>query len=153
MNKTKNNVKSVLKEFKNFVKKYKKQNPRECQIKAVETLFGKAHSKFLFNMCCGAGKTIIESFLIFKEIVDCNKNGKLARVMVASHRLLLNNQLVQIVNDAMNSNKITNVEWWSLSSNVTFGLVKIKCKISCEVLPKTSVKTLANWILETVREF
>lgn len=122
MNKTKNNVKSVLKEFKKFVKKYKKQNPRECQIKAVETLFGKAHSKFLFNMCCGAGKTIIESFLIFKEIVDCNKNGKLARVMVASHRLLLNNQLVQIVNDALNSNKITNVEWWSLSSNVTFEL-------------------------------
>ena len=122
MNKTKINITKIITEFTNFVKKYKNNSPRNCQINAIKALFNKHNPKFLFNLCCGAGKTIIESFLVYKEIKDCEDKGEKARVMIASHRLLLNNQLVKIVNSALKSNNIDNVEWWSLSSNVSFDI-------------------------------
>jgi len=122
MNKKKTNINKIVTEFINFVRTYIKNNPRDCQLAAIKALFNKNHPKFLFNMCCAAGKTIIESFLVYKEIKNCADNHKLARVMIASHRLLLNNQMVNIVYSALKSNGIDNVEWWSLSSNVEFKL-------------------------------
>lgn len=117
MNKTKINIDEIIKEFKKFVLKYKKKSARDCQVNAIRALYGGVHHPhFLFNMCCGAGKTIIEAFLVYKEIIDCEKNNKFARIMVASHRLLLNNQLIEIINTALEANKIKNVNWYNLSS-------------------------------------
>ena len=116
MNKTKININEIIKEFKKFVLKYKHNEPRKCQVNAIRALYTGVHPHFLFNLCCGAGKTIIEAFLVYKEIVDCEKSHKFARIMVASHRLLLNNQLIEIINNALNVNKIKNVKWYNLSS-------------------------------------
>lgn len=43
------------------------------------------------------GKTLIEAFFILKEILKAEKEGRKARICFASHRLLLNNQLLQNV--------------------------------------------------------
>ena len=116
MSKTKININEIITEFKNFVLKYKKKPARDCQVNAIRALYTGVHPHFLFNLCCGAGKTIIEAFLVYKEITDCEKKNKFARIMVASHRLLLNNQLIKIVNEALNVHKIKNVKWYNLSS-------------------------------------
>ena len=134
-------VDKIVERFVRFVKKYKHEKPRKCQIAAIRAFYTGyyKHFHFLFDMCCGAGKTIIEAFLIFMEIVECNKNHNFARIMIASHRLLLNKQLVNIVNDALTSNKITNVKWFNLSS----ATMKINGIIAAP-FKKTSIKTIMN---------
>lgn len=144
MNKKKFNVVKVdkiVERFERFVKKYKSEKPRKCQIAAIRAFYTGyyKHFHFLFDMCCGAGKTIIEAFLIFMEIVECNKNHNFARIMIASHRLLLNKQLVNIVNDALRTNKITNVKWFNLSS----ATMKINGIIAAP-FKKTSINTIMN---------
>lgn len=144
MNKKKFNdvtIDKIVERFERFVKKYKHEKPRKCQIAAIRAFYTGyyKHFHFLFDMCCGAGKTIIEAFLIFMEIVECNKNHNFARIMIASHRLLLNKQLVNIVNDALRSNKITNVKWFNLSS----ATMKINGIIAAP-FKKTSIKTIMN---------
>lgn len=135
------NVNKIVERFERFVKKYKHEKPRKCQIAAIRAFYSGyyKHFHFLFDMCCGAGKTIIEAFLIFMEIVECNKNHNFARIMIASHRLLLNKQLVNIINDALRSNKITNVKWFNLSS----ATMKINGIIAAP-FKKTSIKTIMN---------
>ena len=134
-------VNKIVERFERFVKKYKSEKPRKCQIAAIRAFYTGyyKHFHFLFNMCCGSGKTIIAAFLIFMEIVECNKNHKFARTMIASHRLLLNKQLVNIVNDALRTNKITNVKWFNLSS----AIMKINGIIAAP-FKKTSIKTIMN---------
>ncbi|MGM9948325.1 DEAD/DEAH box helicase family protein [Floccifex sp.] len=134
-------VNKIVEKFERFVMKYKHKEPRKCQIAAIRAFYTGyyKHFHFLFNMCCGSGKTIIAAFLIFMEIVECNKNHKFARTMIASHRLLLNKQLVNIVNDALRSNKITNVKWFNLSS----ATIKINGIIAAP-FKKTSIKTIMN---------
>lgn len=144
MNKKKFNVVKVdkiVEKFERFVKKYKREKPRKCQIAAIRAFYMGyyKHFHFLFNMCCGAGKTIIEAFLIFMEIIESNNNHNFARIMIASHRLLLNKQLVNIVNDALTANKIKNVKWFNLSS----ATMKINGIIAAP-FKKTSIKTIMN---------
>ncbi len=135
------NINKIVEKFERFVKKYKHEEPRKCQIAAIRAFYTGyyKHFHFLFDMCCGAGKTIIAAFLIFMEIVDRNKNHDFARIMIASHRLLLNKQLVNIVNDALTSNKIKNVKWFKLSSDT----IKINGIIAAP-FKKTSIKTIMN---------
>lgn len=116
------NIDETIEDFEKFVKTYKGTDARTGQINAIKALFegNINHSKFLFNLCCGAGKTIIEAYLIFKEIRDCEQNNKKARIMIASHRLLLNTQLVNILYSALDTHGIKNIDWYSLSSATSF---------------------------------
>lgn len=138
MNKIKQeNVNKIVEEFKKFVLRFKKCSARQCQINAIRALFSGHHPHFLFDLCCGAGKTIIEAFLVYKEIIDSKHKHKYARVMIASHRLLLNNQLVDIVNAALTANKIKNVKWFNLSS----ATIKINGIVAAP-FKKTSINTI-----------
>ena len=110
----------IISEFETFIKLVKDLTPRKCQNDALKALYSYVHTHYLFNMCCGSGKTFIAAFLIYKEILESNNANKLAKIMIASHRLLLNDQIVRIVNEALSKTGITNVDWWSLSSNVGF---------------------------------
>ena len=139
MNKKKINVNNIIKEFEKFVLRFKKSPARKCQIEAIRALFTGIHTRFLFDLCCGAGKTIIEAFLVYREIIESKKNNTYARVMIASHRLLLNNQLVDIVNAALTANKITNVKWFNLSS----ATIKINGIVAAP-FKKTSIDTIKN---------
>ena len=140
MNKTNHqNVNKIVKEFEKFVWRFKNRPARKCQIEAIRALFTGIHSRFLFDLCCGAGKTIIEAFLVYREIVESKKKNTYARIMIASHRLLLNNQLVKIVNDALSANKINNVKWYNLSS----ATIKINGIIAAP-FKKTSINTIKN---------
>lgn len=140
MNKIKQeNVNKIVEEFKKFVLRFKGEPARKCQVEAIKALFTGHHSRFLFDLCCGAGKTIIEAFLVYKEIIDSKTKNKYARVMIASHRLLLNNQLVDIVNAALTANKITNVKWFNLSS----ATIKINGIVAAP-FKKTSINTIRS---------
>lgn len=140
MNKIKQeNVNKIVEEFKKFVLRFIREPARQCQIDAIRALFSGHHPHFLFDLCCGAGKTIIEAFLVYKEIIDSKTKNKYARVMIASHRLLLNNQLVDIVNAALTANKITNVKWFNLSS----ATIKINGIVAAP-FKKTSINTIKN---------
>ena len=140
MNKIKQeNVNKIVEEFKKFVLRFKREPARQCQIDAIRALFSGHHPHFLFDLCCGAGKTIIEAFLVYKELIDSKTKNKYARVMIASHRLLLNNQLVDIVNAALTANKITNVKWFNLSS----ATIKINGIVAAP-FKKTSINTIRS---------
>lgn len=140
MNKIKQeNVNKIVEEFKKFVLRFKGEPARKCQVEAIKALFTGYHSRFLFDLCCGAGKTIIEAFLVYKEIINSKTKNKYARVMIASHRLLLNNQLVDIVNAALTANKITNVKWFNLSS----ATIKINGIVAAP-FKKTSINTIRS---------
>ena len=140
MNKIKQeNVNKIVEEFKKFVLRFKREPARKCQVEAIKALFTGYHSRFLFDLCCGAGKTIIEAFLVYKEIINSKTKNKYSRVMIASHRLLLNNQLVDIVNAALTANKITNVKWFNLSS----ATIKINGIVAAP-FKKTSINTIRS---------
>lgn len=140
MNKIKQeNVNKIVEEFKKFVLLFKGQPARKCQVEAIKALFTGYHTRFLFDLCCGAGKTIIEAFLVYKEIIESKKKHTYAKIMIASHRLLLNNQLVKIVNAALSANKINNVKWFNLSS----ATIKIN-GINAAPFKKTSINTIKN---------
>ena len=88
--------------FAEMLMKINKSSMRTCQREAITALAAyrnKLYSKngFLFKICCGGGKTLIEAFFILKEILKAEAEERKARICIASHRLLLNNQLLQNV--------------------------------------------------------
>lgn len=91
-----------LKLFTEMLMKINKSSLRVCQLEAINALAlyrSKLYTKngYLFKICCGGGKTLIEAFFILKEILKAESEGRKARICIASHRLLLNNQLLQNV--------------------------------------------------------
>ena len=88
--------------FAEMLMKINKSSMRTCQREAITALAAyrnKLYSKngLLFKICCGGGKTLIEAFFILKEILKAEAEERKARICIASHRLLLNNQLLQNV--------------------------------------------------------
>lgn len=88
--------------FAEMLMKINKSSMRTCQREAIAALAAyrnKLGTKngFLFKICCGGGKTLIEAFFILKEILKAEAEERKARICIASHRLLLNNQLLQNV--------------------------------------------------------
>lgn len=64
---------------------------RDTQIKCFEAA---EKNKFgLFELTCGAGKTLVQAALINKEFMRAERKNESAVILVASHRLLLNAQL------------------------------------------------------------
>ena len=88
--------------FAEMLMKINKSSMRTCQREAIAALAAYRNklctkNGFLFKICCGGGKTLIEAFFILKEILKAEAEGRKARICIASHRLLLNNQLLQNV--------------------------------------------------------
>ena len=88
--------------FAEMLMKINKSSMRTCQREAITALAAYRNklctkNGFLFKICCGGGKTLIEAFFILKEILKAEAEGRKARICIASHRLLLNNQLLQNV--------------------------------------------------------
>lgn len=121
MNKIKVNV--ILDELRFFVARYIQKEVRKCQCLAIKKLYSiikAGGNKFLFDLCCGSGKSIIQNFIIFHTINTAEKNHKFAKIMYASHRLALNQQLFKGLICALRTNGIHNCEFYSLSSDLKF---------------------------------
>lgn len=62
----------------------------------VDSLYAAEKSKTgLFELTCGAGKTLIQATLIKKSLIEIEKQDRKGVIVVASHRLLLNAQLAK----------------------------------------------------------
>lgn len=66
---------------------------RDIQEKCFKT--AEKEDTGLFELTCGAGKTLIQATLLKKEIEELNARGDHGVFVIASHRLLLNIQLVK----------------------------------------------------------
>lgn len=81
-------------DYKNWIKKGFITNVsgfRDAQIDCFNA--AEKNKSGLFELTCGAGKTLIQAALINKELLRAEKKNEQAIVLVASHRLLLNTQL------------------------------------------------------------
>jgi len=107
--------------FTEMLAKIGKNDIRVCQREAITAVWAyrknPTQNGYLFKICCGGGKTLIEAFFILKEILKAEKDGRKARICIASHRLLLNNQLLQNVYEILNAYGIK--VWYYSASSVT----------------------------------
>ena len=83
---------------------------------------------------CGTGKTIIQSTIIADTMVSNAKSNKLSVCTIASHRLLLNEQLSKVV--------ISILINWGINFNILFVI-----KIPCQILSKPSIFLMTKTIL------
>ena len=80
-------------DYKNWIKtgKILIEDFRDAQIKCFEA--AEKNKTGLFELTCGAGKTLVQAALINKEFMRAERKNESAVILVASHRLLLNAQL------------------------------------------------------------
>ena len=64
---------------------------RDTQIKCFEA--AEKNKSGLFELTCGAGKTLVQAALINKEFMRAERKNESAVILIASHRLMLNAQL------------------------------------------------------------
>lgn len=81
-------------DYKNWIKTGKIKNVEEFRNVQIECFEAAEKNKTgLFELTCGAGKTLVQAALINKEFLRAERKNESAVILVASHRLLLNAQL------------------------------------------------------------